>query len=408
MIIFRNITSKLLMSALSVMLIAPLSLNAQSIKELEKEKKKALEELAVTNKLLNETKGNKRETENKISLLKRSINQSSEYINILNGELRILNHDIDSISNEYNTKSDQLQQLKSGYANTTRILHAQRRSFSPLLFIISAKNFNQAFRRYQYLQDIAQQHKNQAREIEQITTQLQEHQTLLTENKIQKETVMSTKELEQQRLQNQKNQKDKELAKLRTREKSLKEKQKKQQQQANKLNKRIEELIAAEIKKNQNKSNSSNDPYKLTKEEKLIAGNFEANKGKLPHPIAKGFISGHFGVQPHPILDKVTINNKGIYLQTTPGASARAIFEGEVTQIFSIPGSNTSVIIKHGNYRTVYSNLVSVSVKVGDKVTTKQNIGKIYSDPENDNKTELYLMLYKNTEIQNPESWLAK
>ena len=145
----------------------------------------------------------------------------------------------------------------------------------------------------------------------------------------------------------------------------------------------------------------------MSKEEQLVAGNFEKNKGKLPLPVEKGFVSGKYGVQPHPVLSKVTINNKGIYIQTPAGSDARTIFEGEVTQIFSVQGSNSAVIVKHGNYRTVYSNLTTIYVKVGDKVSTKQKVGKIYTDPENGNKTELYLMIYKNTEIQNPEQWLA-
>ena len=145
----------------------------------------------------------------------------------------------------------------------------------------------------------------------------------------------------------------------------------------------------------------------MNREEKLVAGNFEKNKGKLPLPVEKGFISGHYGIQPHPFLDKVQVNNKGTYIQTPAGSDARAIFEGEVTQCFSVPGSNNSVIIKHGNYRTVYSNLTTLYVKAGDKVSTKQKIGKVFTDKENDNKTELYIMVYKDTEIQNPETWLA-
>ena len=146
----------------------------------------------------------------------------------------------------------------------------------------------------------------------------------------------------------------------------------------------------------------------MSKDEQLVAGNFEKNKGKLPLPVERGFISGHFGVQPHPVLPHVTTNNKGIYIQTPAGSTARAIFEGVVTKCFMVPGSNSSVIVKHGNYRTVYSNLTEIYVKEGDKVTTKQKLGKIFVDTENDNKTELYLMLYKDTDIQNPELWLAK
>ena len=153
---------------------------------------------------------------------------------------------------------------------------------------------------------------------------------------------------------------------------------------------------------------SSQSVNTLTKEEQIISGNFDKNQGRLPWPVSNGFISGHYGVQPHPILRHVTTNNKGIYIQTPSNGSARAIFEGIVTQRFSIPGSNNAVIIKHGAFRTVYANLTQISVKEGDKVSAKQVIGKIYTDDENDNKTELYFQIWKDKVLQNPENWLTK
>lgn len=381
---------------------------AQSIKELEAKKKKTLEELAVTNKMLGETQKNKKGTENKITLLKRSIRQSNDYINALSGEIRLLDRDIDSIQTSKRNHEEHLAKLQREYAQTTRALYNHHKYFSPLLFILSADNFNQAYRRFRYMQQVASHHKAQARQIEAVTLTLAEQQNRLTENRIQKETAMTAKEKEQQRLERQRKEQTSQLSSLAKKEKQLKEKQKKQQQQANSLNKKIEAMIAAEIKRQNEASGkkSGGSKYQMSKEEKLVAGNFEANKGKLPRPVEKGFISGHFGVQPHPVLDKVTINNKGIYLQTPANSDARAVFDGEVTQCFSVPGSNQSVIVKHGNYRTVYSNLCTLYVKVGDKITTKQKIGKIFTDAENDNKTELYFMLYKDTEIQNPEIWL--
>lgn len=146
----------------------------------------------------------------------------------------------------------------------------------------------------------------------------------------------------------------------------------------------------------------------LTKEETLISGNFAANQGRLPWPTSNGFISGHYGVQAHPVLKHVTTNNKGVYIQTPSGSNARAVFEGTVTQRFSIPGSNNAVIIQHGDYRTVYANLTSIYVNVGDKVSAKQSIGKIYTDDDNDNKTELYFQIWKGRGLLNPESWIAR
>lgn len=145
----------------------------------------------------------------------------------------------------------------------------------------------------------------------------------------------------------------------------------------------------------------------LTKEETLISGSFAANQGRLPWPTSNGYISGHFGVQAHPVLKHVTTNNKGVYIQTPANTNVRAVFEGKVTQIFYIQGNN-GVIIQHGNYRTVYANLSAIYVREGEKVNAKQSIGKIYTDSDNDNKTELYFQIYNGRSVVNPESWIAR
>lgn len=386
-------------------LFLPALSGAQTIKELEAKKKKALQELAVTNKLLNETQKNKKGTENKISLLQRSIRKSNEYINALNSEISLLDRNIDSLKVQKDDAERRLERHRQEYARMIQASYFQRKYFSPLLFILSADNFSQAIRRFRYMQEMAGFRRQQAEEIMSLTSQIAAQEGQLLNDRMQKETAMSAKELESQRLERQTVQQREQLKALKRKESSLKQKQKKQQQQADQLNSRIQKLIAEEIKR-QN-ADKSQGGKAMNREEKLVAGNFEKNKGKLPLPVEKGFISGHYGIQPHPFLDKVQVNNKGTYIQTPAGSDARAIFEGEVTQCFSVPGSNNSVIIKHGNYRTVYSNLTTLYVKAGDKVSTKQRIGKVFTDKENDNKTELYIMVYKDTEIQNPESWLA-
>ena len=389
--------------------LQPSITSAQSIKELEAKKKKALQELAVTNKLLNETQKNKKGTENKITLLQRSIRKSNEYINTLNSEISLLDRNIDSLKTQKEDAEKRLERHRQGYARMIQASYYQRKYFSPLLFILSADNFSQAIRRFRYIHEMADFRKRQATEIMLLKTQIAEQEDLLLSDRQQKETAMSAKALESKRLERQTVQQREQLKALKRKESTLKQKQKKQQQQADQLNNKIQKMIAEEIKRQNAKQQQGgkNDKYTMSKEEKLVAGNFEKNKGKLPLPVEKGFISSHYGIQPHPILDKVQINNKGTYIQTPAGSDARAIFEGEVTQCFSVPGSNNSVIIKHGNYRSVYSNLTTLYVKAGDKVSTKQKIGKIFTDKENDNKTELYIMVYKDTEIQNPESWLA-
>ena len=402
----------------SLCLLQPLF--PQSIAELAEKKKQALENLAQTNKLLNETQKSKQGSVNKINLIKRNIKERKTVIQSLNGQIDALERNIGVLRTEKQQLEERLRYLKADYAKLIRETHVRRNHFSPLLFILSSDNAGQAYRRFRYLQEFSDYRKKQAFEIQRVTAQLVVKEKNLTNDVDKKERVLTEKEREAKKLESDRQQESKMLTQLQKKEKKLKDQQKKQQRQANELNNKIQKLIAAEIRKEEERrkqaanqsAKESGKPvpttFEMSKDEKLIAGNFEKNKGRLPLPVEKGFISGHFGVQPHPVLKHVTTNNKGIYIQAPSGSSARAVFEGVVTQCFMVPGSNSAVIVKHGNYRTVYSNLTEIYVKEGDKVSTKQSIGKIFVDTENDNKTELYLMIYRDTSIQNPELWLAR
>lgn len=408
----NSIRHKWLLGVLAL-LLAIMPAAAQTRAQLEAQKKKALENLAQTNKLLNETQQSKKSSENKVNLLKRSINERNALIKSLNGEIGELEQSIVALTAEKSELEQKLEYQKVEYARLVRETHAQRNHFSPLLFILSSKNFSQAYRRFRYLQELSSYRKSQALEIMRLTDELSSKEMALQTDVEQKGRAVSQKAREAKKLESDRQRESKMLTDLQKREKDLKAQQKKQQKRADELNAKIQKLIAAEIKRDEERrrreaAKQGKPTYQMSRDEQLVAGNFEKNKGKLPLPVERGFISGHFGVQPHPVLPHVTTNNKGVYIQTPAGSAARAVFEGVVTKCFMVPGSNSSVIVKHGNYRTVYSNLTELYVKEGDKVTTKQKLGKIFVDVENDNKTELYLMLYKNTDIQNPELWLAQ
>ena len=268
---------------------------------------------------------------------------------------------------------------KEDYARLVRETHYADMQQSPLLFLLSAKNFQQLVRRVQYMQQFAAYRKEQVKKIESLQSDIDIQNTLLEERKQNRSTALQSQKREQDKL---------------TRDER---KQKEQQKKVDALNKQIEEMIAKQVRSTTT----------LTKEQQLIAGGFEANQGRLPWPIEKGFISGYFGKHQHPVHEHVTINNKGIYLQTVAGANARAIYEGEVSSCAQING-NYAVIVQHGNYRTVYSPLKKIYVKQGDKVKAKQAIGEIVTDTSEDNKTELYFQIYKDRSIINPGLWLAQ
>ena len=246
--------------------------------------------------------------------------------------------------------------------------------------------------------------------------------------------MLGTREQESQKLQTEETSQKAEVQQLNKKQKQLKEELRKKQQQANALNRQIEKQIAEEIARAEAEAKAARERerrarekakaegkepvqeervadtkggYAMTRAEKKLSDDFAGNRGRLPFPVAGRYtIVGTFGEQQHQELKYVRTNNSGIDIQTNPGAEARAVFNGEVTRVFVVPGYNNSVIIRHGNYLTVYSNLSQVYVKAGDKVSTRQTIGKIFTDTESGNATILHFQLWKEKTKLNPTPWL--
>ncbi len=375
------------------------SSQSQSVKNLKSQREKTLKELEETKKMIQQTNSNEKATVNKLNLLNKDIQTRKRLIHDLNYEIQGLDQEMTRLSMKRDSLQADLEALKESYAELVRQSHYTIADESPLLFILSAEDFQQMLRRVRYMQEFQQFRKEQVARIENTQAEIDMQNQMLSENKSNKEEAVRTHKVQQDNLSRDEKKQKAMLEQLKKKKSTLLAQQKKQQKKADDLNRKIEELIAKEMSKSEGKT--------LTKEQTLIAGGFEKNKGRLPMPVEKGFISGHFGVQAHPTLEKVTVNNKGVYIQTSAGTQARAVYEGEVTSCFVMSGT-TAVIIQHGNYRTVYSGLSSVSVKKGDKVKAKQAIGTIYSDPEDDNATTLFFQIWLNKNILNPEQWLAK
>ncbi len=458
--VFRTVQKFIVVAILSVLVC---SLQAQSVKELEKQRNKTLQLLESTSKMLNETKKSQRSSLNKLTIINKNIVERKTLINNIGKEINELDGEVQRLNQEKRLLENRLSTLKRDYARLVQEAHLNRSVYTKIMFVLSANSFDQSYRRLRYLQEYSDYRKQQVKKIENVKTQIVVKSDSLNKNKQTKVEVVKQKEVEANKLTNDEKKEKGMLTDLKKKEKKLMADLKKQQKIANDLNNKIARIIAEEIRKaelkrkaeqeraaaeerkrlaaeekrrlaaeQKNKGTKSSTPSTkpstkkeekelatsapvqsasvsmLTKEEKLISGNFSANSGRLPWPTDKGFISGHYGVHPHPVLKHVTTNNKGVYIQTPSGTNARAVFEGEVTQRFSIPGSNNAVIIKHGEYRTVYANLTSIYVNIGDKVSAKQSIGKIYTDGDNDNKTELYFQIYKGRTLLNPEGWIAR
>ena len=371
-------------------------MQAEDVSQLQKKQKELKEQMAQTNKILQETKKSETATVTKLELLNRDIKTQKALIRNLDQEINGLNDEMQTLNIKQQAMQQELTQLKQEYAYLVRESHYVQMKQSPLLFLLSADSFQQLIRRIRYLQEFAFYRHQQTTKIEGVKSEIDKQHNQLRAHKRSKEQALQTQKKTRDNLARNERKQQQMLKDLQKKEKDLQAQLKKQQKQADDLNKRINEIIAKQSKLQES----------LTKEQQLIAGNFEQNKGRLPWPIEKGFISGSFGKHQHPVYKEVTIDNKGIYLQTTAGAHARAVYEGEVTSCFMMNGTY-AIIIAHGNYRTVYAGLSRLSVKQGDKVNAKQTIGTIYSDSDNDNKTELFFQIWLDKTILNPESWIG-
>ena len=390
-----KIERTILICILCSVLCIPIS--ADSVKDLQKQQKKLQQDIENTNKMLKQTKRDESATLNKLQLIGENIKTQRQLIHTLDNEITALDAEMTTLTNTRDSLQLVLEQYKLDYAEMVRQSHYARMQQSPLLFLLSSDSFQQLARRARYLQEFAHYRQQQVARIENTQAEIDTQNEQLQEHKNDKQATLATRKREQENLKRDERKQQNMLNQLKSKEKDLSKKLQQQQKKVNELNKKIDEMV-----RKQATTKSS-----LTKEQQLVAGGFEANKGRLPWPVEKGMISGHFGKQQHPVYSQVTIDNKGIYLQTTSGSKARAVYKGDVTSCFMI-GNTYAVIIQHGNYRTVYSNLSKLSVKQGDKVEPKQQIGTIYTDPEQDQKTELYFQIYKDRDILNPELWIAR
>ena len=372
---------------------------ADNVKDLQKKQKKLQEDIEQTNKMLKQTKKEEKATVNKLQLIGQNIKSQKKLIRTLDNEILALNAEMNALGATRDSLQKVLLGYKADYAQMVRETHYAQLQQSPLLFLLSSDSFQQLARRARYLQEFAHYRQEQVRRIENTQAQIDTQNDLLKANKHEKLVVLDTRKREQDKLVRDEKKQKNMLNQLKSKEKDLNKQLKQQQRRVAELNKKIDDIV----RKQADKASKTT----MTKEQQVLAGGFEKNKGRLPWPVEKGMISGHYGKQQHPVYEHVVMDNKGVYIQTTAGSKARAVYAGEVTSCFLV--ANTyAVIVQHGNYRTVYSNLSKLNVKQGDKVETKQTIGTIFTDPEQDQKTELYFQVYRDRDILNPELWITR
>jgi septal ring factor EnvC (AmiA/AmiB activator) len=375
---------------------------------LQSDKEKIEKEIEYSTRLLEETKKSKKTSLNQLVLLKKQICDREKLLQNMQKQVKAVDETImldEEIISDLNTD---LKKLRDEYAQMVYFAYKNRNSYDKLMFIFAARDFNQAYKRLKYFQQYSEYRKMQAQLIVKTRDELESTIEQLEINKEEKMELLSSFTEEKEKLSKEKAMKSKTVKELSKKEKQLLTTIKQKEKASKKLQKEIEKIIAEEIrlaaKKSGTKKTSS---FALTPAELQLSANFELNKQKLPWPLKRGVVSEKFGEHPHPVLKNVMVQNKGLDFLTDKGAKARAVFEGEVTRVISIAGYNYVVMIRHGEFLTVYSNLVEVFIQKGDKVSTGQEIGEVHTDTK-EMKTELHFEMWKGKTLLNPANWLAK
>lgn len=414
------------------MALLPLSLNSQnSRKALEQKRLRVQREIAESQKILKNTQKEKSETLSQLSTLKRIIEQRSELIDNLQQDLLQTDNEIQRQTIQLQILQQQFEAEKLQLHQTVKKAYKTRKSGQELAFVFSSNNMKQAFRRWKYLKKVSEHRNNQVESLKAQAKAVELALQNLGVIKFRKKVLISTKESEKKQLEVDKNTKQVLVNNLSKKEKELAEKIRQKERQMAKLNAAISRAIAREIEaerkrkerlearraKNSAKKSSgktSNSTSKssvdksnsMTPESRALSESFSSNRGILPWPVERGYITQTFGVHPHPEFKNITLQNNGIDIATSKGSNAKCVFKGTVSAILSIPGEGQAVLVNHGEYFTVYSRLEEVYVQKGEQISTGTSLGKVMQDEEG--KYTLQFQLWEGQEKQNPQSWLKR
>lgn len=406
-------------------------LHAQKNKsDLEKQKKALQAEIKETTQLIQETRKNKKASLTQLKALNQKLASRIALIGTIEREIKELNSTIGENTSRIADLQSDLERLKFTYARLVRRAYMNRNHRSALLLVFSSQTIQQAYKRLYYLKTYSVYRREQARQLESTRTQLDGQMQSLQVNLNSKRNLLDSEQEQKNELSQEKKDQELEINALKKKEQTLKKTLAAKEATKKKLDAEIRKAIEREIarertaaakKKEKPKekgsptkaetaSNTKAAPketaLKVTPETAALSGKFEANKGKLPWPVEKGVITETFGTHPHPVLKGITTNNNGIDIATSKDAKVKSVYEGEVMGVVSIPGAGSAVLIKHGEYISVYSNLKSTSVSKGQKVKTGQSLGT--AGENEDGLPEAHFEIWKEKTKLNPASWLAR
>lgn len=424
----------------SLWLAIPLSAQSNKlIRELEGKRGALQKQIAETESILQNTKKDVGSQLNGLAALTGQIEERKRYILAINNDVETIERELVSLNRQLNSLEKDLKEKKKKYEASVQYLYKNKSIEEKLMFIFSAKNLGQTYRRMRYVREYATYQRLQGEEILKKQEQIRKKKAERQQVKAAKEGLLKERENEKAKLEAQEKEKRTLVANLQKKQKGLQSEVNKKRREANQLNARIDRLIAEEIErarkraaeearreaaarkkadtngKGASKTGTAAKPksepldaFTMSKADRELSGSFVANRGKLPMPISGPYIiTSRYGQYSVEGLRNVKLDNKGIDIQGKPGAQARAIFDGKVAAVFQLNGL-FNVLIRHGNYISVYCNLSSASVKSGDTVSTKQSIGQIFSDGADNGRTVLHFQLRREKEKLNLEPWLNR
>ena len=380
----------------------------KSRKQLELERSRIKKEIKMVNKLLFETRKKEKNILEELKDLNQKITIREQFITTMNLELKSLSNDIFAYEQQIEKQTQKLNLMKEDYASMIYKSYKSKSQQSRTLFLFSSESFYQAYKRLKYMNQYASFRKKQGEEVFHLKNKLLNLKDSLAYQKELKDTLLSSEEEQKLKILDEKKDQQTLISQIKKKEKKYKKELRQKQEKEKKLSEKIDKIIKEAIaKSNAAKGAKKSKGFALTPEAKALAATFEQNKGKLPWPVETGLIVRRFGKQPHPVYPGNYINSTGIHIATKKGTLARAIFNGEVLAIQTQSEGKKSILLRHGNYISVYNNLESVFIRVNEKITTGQSLGKIFTDRIT-GKTKLIFVLSKNTTRLNPVLWISK
>jgi septal ring factor EnvC (AmiA/AmiB activator) len=392
-------------------LITSTSLFSQSDKQkkLEAQRQQVLREMKQINALLYTKKKEQKSEITLIENINAKVSARKNLIRITNQQANLLTREINTNQKEITSLRTQLQELKDDYAAMVVKSYKSKSEQSKVMFLLSSDNFKQAYKRLQYIKQYANYQKEQGESIKTKTKELQALNIQLSKQKENKQKLIEENRIAKRELETELKQREVLMASIKADMGKFSAQIKKKRQEADRIDREINRLIREAIAASNKKAGkkTSTGKFVLTPEAKKLASNFEANKGKLGWPVSRGVIKAKYGKGRSLTDSSVEVNNPGIKIATTTNAEVKAVFNGEVSEILVIKRGNPAIMIRHGNYLSIYTNLSKINVKKGDKITTGQVIGQVFTNITN-GETLLGFRIYKNNQKLNPQYWLSK